>query len=412
MSQSPPPEFTGHQLRVKPGRQFPFLARHPWVHAHALISDGNRFSDGRDLKRGEIVELVDMDGNFLGRGLVNPDSRLRVRLYTYDSATEINDQLWVDRIDAALGRRRLAGSAGRDEAERLIFSESDLISGLIVDRYADCLGVQFTAGALMRWRDTILDHLREATESRQIIVRVDEKTAKYEGIEPESGTPALAGVEMAGPVHYRQNDLDLTVDLVGGQKTGGYLDQRVNHQVAAGYFSGKRVLDVCCYTGGFGLVAARQGAQSVLGIDSSATAIAAAEESAERNHLSDRMSFLQEDCFDALKRLGDEGQQFDAVILDPPRFAGSRHQVDQALRAYRRLNSLAVELLPPGGILVTCSCSGRVSRSEFLNMLVDVGRRERRDIIVLENRGPAPDHPLAVGCPESDYLKCVIAQVV
>ncbi|WP_372894291.1 class I SAM-dependent rRNA methyltransferase [Stieleria sp.] len=403
---------TPQQLRVKPGRQFPFLSRHPWVHAHALISDGNRFSDGGNLERGDIVELVDMDGNFLGRGLVNPHSRLRVRLYTYESTTPINDALWIERIGAAIGRRRLSRKAEADEAERLIFSESDLISGLIVDRYADCLGVQFTAGALMKWRQPILDHLQQVTQCRQIVVRVDEKTAKYEGLDPEPGTLAIAGVELNEPVKYRQNGLDLTVDLVGGQKTGGYLDQRLNHEAAAGYLRGKRVLDVCCYTGGFGLVAARQGAENVVGIDSSASAIAAATESAQRNGVSDRMSFLQEDCFDALKRLGDEGQTFDAVVLDPPRFAGSRHQVDQALRAYRRLNSLAVDLLPPGGILVTCSCSGRVSRSEFLNMLVDVGRRQRRDIIVLENRGPAPDHPLAVGCPESDYLKCVIAQVV
>ena len=138
---------TPQQLRVKPGRQFPFLARHPWVHAHALISDGNRFSDGGNLDRGDIVELVDRDGNFLGRGLVNPHSRLRVRLYTYESTTPINDALWTERIDAAIGRRRLSRVAEQDEAERLIFSESDLISGLIVDRYADCLGVQFTAGA-------------------------------------------------------------------------------------------------------------------------------------------------------------------------------------------------------------------------------------------------------------------------
>ena len=404
-------ETTLRQLRVKPGRQFPFLARHPWVHAHALIREGDKFSDGSDLQRGEVVELVDMDGNFLGRGLVNPHSRLRVRLYTYDSKTEIHDQLFKDRIDAAIRRRALAGPAQTSEAERLVFSESDLLSGLIVDRYADCLGVQFTAGALMRWRTTILQHLHSVCQSRQIVVRVDEKTAKHEGIDAESGTLFVEGEELTGPVAYRENGLDLSVDLVGGQKTGGYLDQRINHARAADYLCGKRVLDVCCYTGGFGLVAAKQGAASVVGIDSSAVAIEAAQDAAERNGVADRMSFVQEDCFDGLKRLGEEGRQFDAVILDPPRFAGSRHQVDQALRAYRRLNSLAVDLLPSGGILVTCSCSGRVSRSEFLNMLVDVGRRGRRDLIVLENRGPAPDHPLAVGCPESDYLKCVIAQV-
>ena len=211
-------------------------------------------------------------------------------------------------------------------------------------------------------------------------------------------------------VRYRENELQLAVDLKGGQKTGGYLDQRCNHAVAANYLRGRDVLDVCCYTGGFGLVAAKQGATSVLGIDSSAVAIAAASEAAKTNGL-EQMEFLVGDCFDELKKLGQAGRRFGGVVLDPPRFAGSRHQLDAAMRAYGRLNTMALELLPPGGVLVTCSCSGRVSRAEFLNMLLESARRRRRDLIVLESRGPAPDHPVAISCPETDYLKCVIAQV-
>lgn len=397
------------QLRVKPGRQFPFLARHPWVHAHALIASQNGETE---FEPGDVVDLVDIDGNFLGRGLINPQSRLRIRLYTYDSNVSVDENLWRSRIDAAIARRRLSTPFDPHGAERLVFSEADLISGLIVDRYADCLGVQFTAGSLLRYREPILNHLQSTLGVRQMVVRVDEKTAKFEGVPAEPATLALPDQSLDEPVNYRQNGLELTVDLVGGQKTGGYLDQRANHAAAAGYLSQRRVLDVCCYTGGFGLVAAKQGAQSVLGIDSSASALAAAEQSAARNGLADRMSFLQEDCFDALKRFGQQGERFDAVILDPPRFAGSRRHFDQAMAAYHRLNSLAVDLLPPGGILVTCSCSGNVTRSDFMNTLADVGRRRRRDIILLENRGPAADHPLALGCPESDYLKCLIAQVV
>jgi 23S rRNA (cytosine1962-C5)-methyltransferase len=158
------------------------------------------------------------------------------------------------------------------------------------------------------------------------------------------------------------------------------------------------------------LVAAKAGAASVLGLDSSQPALAAARQAAARNEI-ETMEFREGDCFDELKEMGQRGERYDAVVLDPPRFAGSRHQIDNAVRAYQRLNASAIELLPPGGILATCSCSGRVSRSDFLNMLLDVGRRRRRDLIVLENRGPAPDHPVAISCPESDYLKCVIAQV-
>lgn len=402
--------FATAQLRVKPGRQFPFLARHPWVHAHALIADSAQRSEA--MVAGDIVDLVDIDGNFLGRGLVNPTSRLRVRLYSFDSNIEVGEDLWRSRIDAAIARRRLTTPYDRQAAERLVFSEADLISGLIVDRYADCLGVQFAAGSLLRYRAAILEHLRKTLDTRQIVVRVDEKTAKFEGVAAESGTLAIPDQPLDEAVRYRQNELDLEVDLVEGQKTGGYLDQRNNHAAAAAYLSGRRVLDVCCYTGGFGLVAARRGAASVLGIDSSATALTAAEQSAKRNGLDPLMSFQQGDCFDTLKQFVQQGEQFDSVILDPPRFAGSRRHFDRAITAYHRLNSMAVDLLPSGGILVTCSCSGNVSRSDFMNMLADVGRRRRRDIILLENRGPAPDHPLALACPESEYLKCLIAQVL
>ena len=379
------------------------------MHAHALVPEKN------SLRRGDIVDLVDIDGGFLGRGLINPDSKLRVRLYSFDPQQPLDAAFWCGRIDAALARRCLIDGQSverqspDEQAERLIFSESDLLSGLIVDRYADTLSVQFAAGGLLKWRDVILDHLRSACGARQIVVRIDEKTASLENIDPEVASQVIPESLLDGEVLYQQNGLQLAVDLLGGQKTGGYLDQRLNHLVAAEYCRNKRVLDVCCYTGGFGLVAAKHGAESVLGIDSSAAALETAQQNAQRNELN-QLDFRQGDCFDVLKDLADEGQQFDVVVLDPPRFAGSRHQVRQALRAYSRLNSMGMRLLPPGGVLVTCSCSGRVSRADFLNMLVDVGKRTRRDLIILENRGPAPDHPLAVSCPESNYLKCVIAQ--
>lgn len=389
-------------LRLKPSRQFPFLARHPWVHAHALAEDG------RDLDCGQTVDLVDHDGNWIARGVINPHSRLRVRLYGFSSDVEIGEALWKSRIDAAIARRRLTAPFAPDGAERLIFSESDLLSGLIVDRYADCLGIQFTSGGLFRWKDAILNHLQNQLQSRAMMVRIDAKTAKHEGVE---GIHQWHDTELTEPVLYQQNGLQMAVDLSGGQKTGGYLDQRLNQETAARYLAGKRVLDVCCYAGGFGLVAAKAGAASVLGIDSSEAALTAGRDAAARNQI-ETMEFRKGDCFDELKEMVDQGLQFDGIVLDPPRFAGSRHQIDSAMRAYGRLNSSAIDLLPTGGILVTCSCSGRVSRSDFLNMLMDVARRRRRDLIVLENRGPAPDHPVAISCPETNYLKCVIAQVV
>ena len=200
-------------LRLKPTRQFPFLARHPWVHAHALAEDG------RDLDCGQVIDLLDHDGNWIARGILNPASRLRIRLYVFDSAIPIDEMLWRNRIDAAVSRRRVLGPLDEQAAERLVFSESDFISGLIVDRYADCLGVQFTSGALLRWRTSILDYLQQSLEVRSVVARIDPRTAKHEGVDQ---LETCLGESLSAPVSYRQNDLDLVVDLQSGQKTGGF----------------------------------------------------------------------------------------------------------------------------------------------------------------------------------------------
>lgn len=456
-------------LRTKPNRHFPFLSRHPWVLATALAerrsttakrntaeqrkyreketntqslpasSDEESVSASIETsvaaadstpKVGESVELLDHDGNWVARGLCNPASRLRLRLYSFSRNQEINDALFAQRIDEAVARRRLTPAGNlREAGERLIFSESDRISGLIVDRYADCLSIQFTAAALLSRGSFLIEQVLKAAEKygtpcARVIARVDAATARHEGItaeqvaEVESWSRAISrvrstseqGTNDVDTVWYQHNDLKMAIDLRDGQKTGGYLDQQANHAEAARYMSGRRVLDICTYTGGFALSAARGGASEVIGVDSSEKALEMARRNANENSL-DQVQFERADCFDDLKARGTRNEKFDAVILDPPRFAGARRQVDAALRAYGRLNRSALDLLPPGGILVTCSCSGHVSRADFLNMLVDAGRKRQRDIIILQSRGPSPDHPCAVSCPESDYLKCVIAQV-
>ena len=308
-------------LRLKPTRQFPFLARHPWVHAHALADDG------RELACGQVIDLLDHDGNWIARGVLNPASRLRVRLYSYDSNIAIDEALWRGRIDAAVRRRRLTEAFDEKSAERLVFSESDLLSGLIVDRYADCLGVQFTSAGLLRWKEPILQYLMEVTGARSIVSRIDPRTAKHEGVQEVEACfgedVSHRGISAERPRFSRRPR--------SGQKTGGFLDQRFNHQAVARYLTGRRVLDVCCYTGGFGLVASSHGASEVLGIDSSQAALDAATAAAERNGLRN-INFEKGDCFDTIKKFAKVGREYDAVILDPPRFAGSRHQIDSALR--------------------------------------------------------------------------------
>jgi 23S rRNA (cytosine1962-C5)-methyltransferase len=363
-----------------------------------------------DLPCGQVVDLTTHDGQWIARGLYNPASALRLRLYTWDRNQDLTVDFFKDRIDQAIHRRKMLGLTSDGTAYRLFYSEADGISGLIVDRYADTLSVQVTAAAIEPFLDPLIDHLMQSCDASAVVLRSDPKLQNAENFQAASGLirGQLAADE---PVTYSQNGLSLEVDLLLGQKTGAYLDQRENHAAAARLAVGRSVLDVCCHTGGFGLVAAAQGAESVLGIDGSQNALAAAERNAQRNGLTN-IRFETGDCFDSLAAYAKDGKKYGMVILDPPRMANTKKHLESAMRAYYRLNRSAVDLLEPGGILVTCSCSGRVTRSDFLNNLVDVGRRASRDIIVLENRGASIDHPMRVSCPESDYLKCLICEVL
>jgi len=394
-----------HHVVVKPQRLRPFLARHPWVHRASLVQAD------LPLPVGAPIDLTAPDGSWIARGLYNPHGNLRVRLYTWDRQEALDEAFFVRRLDEALARRRrLPEFAAADAALRLVYSEADGVSGLIVDRYADALVVQATSAVIEPWLPALFDALQSRLAPRAIVLRTDPKLQRAENFALPGGL-VRGSLDPAVPVRYRQNDLLWEVDLVHGQKTGAYLDQRENHAAAARYAAGRRVLDVCCHSGGFALVAARRGAREVLGVDSSAHALELARRHA-RDQQIEGVEFRCEDCFDGLRRRAQAGEQYEMVILDPPRLAGARDQVETALRAYFRLNRSAVDLLPRGGILVTCSCSGRVLRQDFLDMLAEVGRHARRDIVVLEQRGAPADHPLRVSCPESDYLKCLICEVL
>lgn len=390
-------------IEIKPSRHFPFVSRHPWAHVASLAD-----SHG-ELPTGEVVDLVTHDGSWVARGLYSPTGKLRVRLYTWDPAEAIDDAFFCRRIDEAIQRRQIAGLEPACDAVRMVYSEADGISGLIVDRYREILIVQVNAAVIAQRIDPIVAHLRDRFSPQAIIVRIDAATAKAEGIEARDDV--VFGDPPPADLLIRENDVEYAVDLLHSQKTGLYLDQRENRRLAASYMKGRDVLDICSYVGGFALTAARLGgAASVLGIDTSERAVAAATENANRNGL-ENVTFEKGDCFRRLEEYQREGRRFSGIILDPPRFAGSRQSVDAAIRAYSRLNRGALELLEPGGILVTCSCSGRVTRPDFMKLLQKVGRQSRRDLTIMENRGAAADHPVRLSCPETDYLKCVICEV-
>ena len=389
---------------LKPKRARPFFGRHPWVLDSAVLRVDGAPADGA------VVDLATHDGQFVGRGLWNSTSRLRVRLYAFDAATKLDDALWQARIEAAVRLRRTLGLDDPAGAARLVNSEGDDLSGLIVDRYGDYLAVQVTALAMASRLDTICDTLQTLVAPRGILLRGAERgLAKLEGL--HLADRLVRGSAPAGPIFVHEHGLRFGIDLAEGQKTGYYLDQRDNRHAAGRYAQGRRVLDMFCYSGGFSVACAVAGrAASVLAVDSSAKATTLAKANADLNGAAN-VAVETADAFEKLDALLAAGERFGMVVLDPPKFARSRASLDDALRAYHRINRAALGLLEPGGILVTCSCSGSVSREDFLQMLAGVAQRGRRPIQLLECRGAAPDHPVSASCLEGEYLKCVIARV-
>jgi 23S rRNA (cytosine1962-C5)-methyltransferase len=389
---------------LAPGREGPVRGRHPWVFSGALARVDGEPADG------DVVDVVDAGGAFLARGLYNSRSQIRVRSYIWRPDQALDDAFLREQIRDAVEIRRRLGLLREGTACRLVFSEADGLSGLVADRYGGWLAVQFTSLALWRRRRVLVEALEEAVPSRGILLRTEKGILEEEGLEVSDGL--LAGTEPDGPVEIRENGLTFGVDLRTGQKTGYYLDQRDNRVRAAKYAQGRRVADVCCYTGGFTLALLRAGAASVHGVDISEKALELARSNLELNGLDAGLaSFSRSDAFRWLESSAEARERFGMVVLDPPRMARSERGVKGALRGYARLNQAAVRVLEPGGILVTCSCTGRISMDRFQGILADVERRTGRRLRLLERHGQPADHPVAPTCPETSYLKCLVAVV-
>lgn len=391
------------QVVLKPRKARPFFGRHPWVLDSAVDRVEGSPADG------DVVDLLTDQGKFIARGVINSHSRIRVRLYSWNATEALDETFWRARLQAAAELRTRLGLDDRGQAARMVSSEGDHLSGLVVERYGDQLVVQVTSLALATRLSLLVPMLVDIWQPRGILLRTEREMNKAEGLTLEEGP--LWGTVPDEPVFFAEHGVRYGVDLRAGQKTGFFLDQRDNRLAAARFARGKRVLDVCCYTGGFSLAAAMLGgAHEVHGIDSSAKAIALARAHAELNGQT-RLHFTEADAFQQLDNLNREGERYGLVIVDPPKYARTRQHVEEALRGYHHLNRLAVGVLEPGGILVTCSCSGHVTREDFLFMLAEVAERTGRPIQVLETRGAAVDHPVSASCLESEYLKCVIARV-
>jgi 23S rRNA (cytosine1962-C5)-methyltransferase len=388
---------------LRPKRAAPFFGRHPWVYPGAIDRIDGEPADGA------VVDLVSSAGNFVARGLYNSRSKIRVRLFTWNPDQSLDSEFFRQRIQAAVRLRyETLGLGGPGGACRLIFSEADGLPGLVVDQYDRWLTVQFTSLGLAQRMESIADILTDIVHPDGIYLRTERGIGALEGLTLSDGP--IRGQLPAEPIAIDDQGIRILVNLAEGQKTGFYLDQRDNRVAAARFARGQRVLDAFCYSGGFGLHAAKAGAASVLCVDGSEAALGLARKNADVNGLAN-ITFAKSDVFEKLDELVAAGETFGVVVLDPPKFARSGGAIDEALRGYRRLQTQGVKLLSPGGILVICCCSGLISRENLFDLLGQVSADQKRAIQILETRGPSPDHPVSATCPETSYLKCLICRV-
>ncbi|MFZ5652402.1 MAG: class I SAM-dependent rRNA methyltransferase [Bacillota bacterium] len=388
-------------VKLARGRHLRVSGGHPWVYRTEVEDIQGVFSPG------DIVEIVDSRGKFLGRGYINPASQILVRIMTRNRDEDIDRQFFHRRIKSAWEYRKKA--VRNSNACRVVFAEADFLPALVVDKFGDYLVLQTLALGIDVHKETIAGVLRELIEPAGIYERNDVSVRELEGLPLKTG---FIGGEFDTMVEINENGRAFEVDLAGGQKTGYFLDQRENRMALKNLCGGARVLDCFCHTGTFSVYAAGFGAAEVLGIDISAAALEVARRNAARNGVGRICSFREGNSFDELRAMEKSGEKFDLVILDPPAFTKSKKALEGAVRGYKEINLRGLKMLRPGGFLVTCSCSFHMSEGLFMEVInqaaLDAGRLAR----VVEVRRQARDHPMLLASPETYYLKCVMLQVM
>jgi 23S rRNA (cytosine1962-C5)-methyltransferase len=383
-------------IRLRDGKERSLLRRHPWVFQGSV---GSGKADP-----GETVRIEAADGRFLAWGSYSPTSMIRVRAWSFDEAERIDRAFFQRRLAAALAlRQRLPIDS---DGVRLVHGEADGLPGLIVDRYGDTLSAQFLSAGTERWRDTLADLLLAASGATRLYERSDSGVRTLEGLQPRAGWLRGDGDPV---LTIREHDWRLTLDVAEGHKTGFYLDQRDNRARFASWvrhFGLKRVLNCYCYTGGFSVAALAGGADEVLSVDSSAPALERARAHVALNGFDPaRHQALDADVNQLLRDRLKAGESFDAIVLDPPKFAPTAAHADRAARAYKDINRLALKLLRPGGLLLTFSCSGGIGAELFHKIVAGAGVDAGVDAAILARLEGAPDHPTTLVFPEGEYLK-------
>jgi 23S rRNA (cytosine1962-C5)-methyltransferase len=396
-------------VTLKPSKEKSLLRRHPWVYANAIDRvDGNPVPGATVLVRAH-------DGRFLARAAYSPHSQIRARVWSFDETEPIDHAFFKRRVQRALAHRQ---TMVRDTgAVRLIFGEADGLPGLIVDHYvAEDAGqrsqivCQFMAAGVEAWKEAIVAALVGATGCPNVYERSDVSIRQKEGLEQITGV--LAGEAPSDALISSENGVRYHVDVRNGHKTGFYVDQRDNRLLVQQLAQDRDVLNCFCYTGGFSLAALKGGAKRVVSIDSSGEALALAQQNVAANGFdAERATWLDADAFKTLRRLYDEGERFDLIVLDPPKFAPSREHVDRASRAYKDINLTGLKLLRPGGLLFTYSCSGAIDSELFQKIVSGAAADARVDARILKRLGAGVDHPLLTAFPEGEYLKGLLLQI-
>ncbi len=419
------------QVILKPGREKPVRQHHPWVFSGAVARVQGDAADG------DVVDIVSSEGTWLARGTLNRKSQIVVRLLTWNEGEAIDEAFWRSRLERAMAGRAMLASSGDTTAYRLVNAESDGLPGLIVDRYGDWLVTQFLTLGIEHWKKEIVGQVGNLSY-KGVYERSNVDVRGKEGLPQTTGV--LAGTQPPDLIEIHENGLRFWVDVKRGHKTGFYLDQRDNRRKVAPYLRGREVLNCFAYTGAFAIYALAAGAKSVTNVDTSAEALELARKNADLNtsqfcHSESRrdkeslsrrpetlrrkaaqgdtpgIEYIVGDVFAELRRLRAEGRTFDAIILDPPKFAQSDQQLKRAARGYQDINRVAMNILRPGGILVTFSCSGLVSPDLFQKIIFSASLEAEREVQIVEKLSQSSDHPILTTLPESEYLKGFVCRV-
>ena len=406
-------------LRLKPGKEKSLLRRHPWVFDGAIATGGG--------DAGETVRIESHDGQFLGCAAYSPQSKIRARVWSFDEAQRIDDSFFIAACARAIEARSLFDI--KSNGLRLIHGESDGLPGLVVDRYDDTLVAQFSSCGSEQFKAVIVGALLKQTGLARLYERSDASVRSLEGLPEATGWLAGSGAMSASTlvashtsltplanssteVVITEHDWKLSLDVANGHKTGFYLDQRDSrHKFSQTVrrMNLKRVLNCYCYTGGFTVAALAGGAAHVTSIDSSGPAIERAIANVALNGFeASRTTMIDADVNAALRQYLKDGVTFDAIVLDPPKFAPTAYHAERAARAYKDINRLALMLLEPGGVLFTYSCSGGVSADLFHKIVAGAGLDAGVDAYITERMGGAPDHPMTITFPEGEYLKGLV----